>query len=394
MKFFLMYILPLLLGAIIGISNLDILHLFAEAVSQIFIRVFSFLSLPIMSLALISTIASYPKGLKGVSGGLLGYASVTTFIASCISCLLYLLILPTPLSLNDISLSENLNLSFGGKYLEYLIEVIPSDVVSPFLEKKVISVLSIAGAFGFAIRYIDDTEKRQVITCFFKGLYEVFIIFSKITVRFLPIGLCAFAALAVKEFTESSQDFRSIAGYLCVVVSANLLQGFIILPILLYFRGISPIAVARGSYPALVTAFFSKSSSGTLPLTMECVVKNLGISEKIARIVLPLCTVLNMNGCAAFIFTTVAYVIEGNGGILEPLTLFGLILLSTIAALGNAGVPMGCFFMSAGIISAMGLRPEILGLILPFYALIDMLETALNVWSDICITYVVDKRIK
>ena len=146
--------------------------------------------------------------------------------------------------------------------------------------------------------------------------------------------------------------------------------------------------------PALSLAFFSKSSVGTLPVTMETAEKNLGVDPSISRFVLPLCTSLNMNGCAAFIFATVIYLMQ-NHGIAVSLPMMGLwVIIATIAAIGNAGVPMGCFFLSASLLASMNVPILLLGIILPFYTLIDMLETALNVWSDSCVVKVVSEKAK
>jgi Na+/H+-dicarboxylate symporter len=107
---------------------------------------------------------------------------------------------------------------------------------------------------------------------------------------------------------------------------------------------------------------------------------------------LPFCTSLNMNGCAAFIFTTVIYLMQNHGMDITPITLFIWIIIASIAAVGNAGVPMGCFFLSASLLASMNIPITLMGVILPFYSLIDMIETALNVWSDSCVATVVDKK--
>jgi Na+/H+-dicarboxylate symporter len=148
----------------------------------------------------------------------------------------------------------------------------------------------------------------------------------------------------------------------------------------------------KGMLPALSMAFFSKSSTGTLPITMNTIEKNLNVSPKISRFVLPLCTSINMNGCAAFIFATVIYLMQNKGIEINFSTMITWIFVSTIAAIGNAGVPMGCFFLSASLLTSMNVPIEILGLILPFYSVIDMIETSLNVWSDACVTKVIDQK--
>jgi len=146
--------------------------------------------------------------------------------------------------------------------------------------------------------------------------------------------------------------------------------------------------------PALSLAFFSKSSVGTLPVTINTVENNLNVHPTISRFVLPLCTSINMNGCAAFIFTTVVYLLHNNGFELSLASMSLWVVIATVAAIGNAGIPMGCFFLSASLLASMNVPITLLGIILPFYSLIDMLETALNVWSDACVTKVVNDDIE
>lgn len=89
-----------------------------------------------------------------------------------------------------------------------------------------------------------------------------------------------------------------------------------------------------------------------------------------------------MNGCAAFILVTVVYLMQNAGAEVTLPMLAAWILISTLAAVGNAGVPMGCFFLSASLLASMNVPIMLMGVILPFYAVIDMIETTLNVWSD------------
>jgi len=100
-----------------------------------------------------------------------------------------------------------------------------------------------------------------------------------------------------------------------------------------------------------------------------------------------------MNACAAFILTTVLFVSMSNGVVYSPLEMIMWIFVATIAAIGNAGVPMGCYFLSSAFLAAMNVPLNILGVILPFYTLIDMLESAINVWSDSCVATVVYKEL-
>jgi Na+/H+-dicarboxylate symporter len=99
-----------------------------------------------------------------------------------------------------------------------------------------------------------------------------------------------------------------------------------------------------------------------------------------------------MNGCAAFIFTTVVYIMQNQGVAIDLSIMLQWIFISTIAAIGNAGVPMGCFFLSVSLLTSMDIKIDMLWLILPFYSVIDMIETSLNVWSDCCVAKIIDNK--
>jgi Na+/H+-dicarboxylate symporter len=145
-------------------------------------------------------------------------------------------------------------------------------------------------------------------------------------------------------------------------------------------------------YPALTTAFFAKSSGATLPVTMDCMIKKQGTDPELARFVLPICTIINMNGCAAFIYTTVLFVSMHAGVHFNAFEMILWIGIATLVAVGNASVPMGCYFLSSVILVGMGVPLTMMGLILPLYTFFDMVETALNVWSDCCVADIVDRQ--
>ena len=142
--------------------------------------------------------------------------------------------------------------------------------------------------------------------------------------------------------------------------------------------------------PAVLMALFTKSSAATLPVTLDSAQNRLGVSSRIAKFVLPICTTINMNGCAAFILVTSLFVMQNGGASITAGTVILWILISVISAVGNAGVPMGCYFLTLSLMSGIGAPIAILGIILPIYAIIDMVETAENVWSDSCVCAIVN----
>ncbi|MBR3623550.1 MAG: cation:dicarboxylase symporter family transporter, partial [Selenomonadaceae bacterium] len=167
-----------------------------------------------------------------------------------------------------------------------------------------------------------------------------------------------------------------------VVLGGNLIQFFIVLPLIMVLRGLNPIYVFRQMSPALAVALFTKSSAGTLPVTLASAERNLKVNPSVSRFVLPICTTINMNGCAAFILVTSLFVMQNAGIELTIGTMISWLFISVFAAIGNAGVPMGCYFLTLSLMSSIGAPLGLMGIILPVYSIIDMVETAENVWSD------------
>lgn len=386
------YLIAIALGILAGSFDIQILKALGLLISDIFIRIFKCISLPIIALSIIVTISSYSfeGSMRKLWKLAILYTLSTTIIAAFISFLLYIIIAPNNINVVDNMLEQ---VSSKTSYLQHVINLIPNNIFSPFLEHQVIGVLIVGIIIGTAIRFISDVQARETITNFFKGAHGLFLVITNWVVKIIPIGLFGFITTSIIQLKEG-MDLKSLGEYISIIVLANMIQGFIILPLWLKFNRINPIVTFKAMIPALSIAFFSKSSAGTLPVTIDMAEKNLNIDPKISRFVLPLCTSINMNGCAAFIFTTVIYIMQNYGIDISISTMLLWILIASIAAIGNAGVPMGCFFLSASLLASMNIPITLLGLILPFYSIIDMIETSLNVWSDSCVAKVIDKKVK
>lgn len=371
-----------------GVENLSSL------ISEVFIKLFKFISLPVICLSVIMSLSNYSNNLamKKMLRKTLFYTFSTTLLASFISLIIYLIIAPSP-SYDGMVNADAINLN-KKSYLDYVLNIIPSSIFSPFWEYQVMGVLFLGILIGIGIRYIPDKEAKESILNFFKGSHHLFLILTKWVIFLIPIALYGFISSTIVELNKEKIEFSQIGKYLTIIVLSNLVQGIVILPIILKLNKINAFKTLKGALPALSMAFFSKSSSGTLPISINTAEQKLGINPKVSQFVLPLCTTINMNGCAAFIFTTVTYVMQmQEAAEVNLATMILWIFISTLAAIGNAGVPMGCFFMSFSLLSTMGIPTHFLWIILPFYSIIDMVETSLNVWSDLCVTKLVDKKI-
>ncbi|MDR2677550.1 MAG: dicarboxylate/amino acid:cation symporter [Puniceicoccales bacterium] len=384
------YLFAVVLAIFCGTSNVPVLWQAGAFCSEIFVRIFRCISMPIIALSVIVALASCTSDgrMRTVWKKTLTYTLGTTIAAASIAALLYVII--SPANVTSIATGTTAASSVQHGYLYYLLDTIPDDVLGAFIQHKVLSVLLVSIITGICIRCIPEEDAKHVVLKFFQGLHGIFLSVTRVVVRALPIGMFGFICVSIQE-SRTGIQLAEMGKYFLVIVSANILQGLVVLPLWLWVKGINPLRTFRGMLPALSVAFFSKSSAATLPVTMEMAEKNLCIQRQTSRFVLPMCTTINMNGCAAFIFTTVTYLMQNHG---IPVTTGSMILwifIATIAAVGNAGVPMGCFMLSTSLLSSMGVPTRLMGIILPFYGIIDMVETALNVWSDACVATAVDR---
>jgi Na+/H+-dicarboxylate symporter len=393
-----LFLLAIVCGIICGCSGITFLETLGKYCSEIFVKIFRCISMPIISLSVIVALSSYgsDRSMMRVWKRTLSYTIATTIAAATVAALLYVVISPQNVVMDFESSVAQLQTGQQtgqqtGEYSKYLMDIVPDSIISAFATHQVLSVLLISIIFGLSIRFIKESETKDTVISFFKGIHSIFFTITKFIVKILPIGMFGFIIVSVTQI-RAGTGLKGMGSYFMVIIAANLLQGAIVLPALLLYKRISPVKVFRAMSPALSVAFFSKSSSAALPVTMETAETKLGVNPKVSRFVLPLCTTINMNGCAAFIFTTVVYIMQNYGVEITPLTMLSWILIATIAAVGNASVPMGCFFLSASLLSSMNVPMPLLGVILPVYSVIDMIETSLNVWSDTCVTTVINEE--
>ncbi len=370
------------------------------------------MSAPIVFLAIITNFLniSTQGHLKEYGKKVIFYTILTTITASSIAYILFQIIQPAADALAqsgnynsligsniDISLSKS-HASFNSgnsshhNYYNELIKIIPNNIFKAFAENNILGLALIASIMGLAMMQL-PTKQQESLNTLFSALFQTFINLARFIIKILPLAIWAFTVLFLQAMLTSNSLYTNGLGkYIFIVIAANVIQGFIVLPLILKYKKLSPLRLFKSVTPALTTAFFSKSSSATLPLTMDCMIEKHGIKEEIARFALPICTIINMNGCAAFIYTTVLFVALQNGLHFSAFDYIIWIFIATIVAIGNASIPMGCYFLSSAILLGMGVSLDLMVLILPIYTLFDMIETTLNVWSDCCVTDLVSAR--
>jgi Na+/H+-dicarboxylate symporter len=387
MKKTLLWIAALVVGAILGILGQDWINATADFVATIYTRLFQLLAVPTIVLAVITTFATFgSKGSGRIFGHTLTYTLLTTIAAAAIGAILYVIIAPGSLdTIQQTSAPQQPDVT----YYDHIVSIIPNNIVKPFFDGNVLSLLILAFAVGLGLSKLPESENKTIITKGLLGLQELLFLLIRWLIWTLPLGIVAFSAQLSAQ-VSAGVVADSIGKYVLVVLGGNVIQFFVVLPLFLLARGLNPIHVLGKMMPAVLMALFTKSSAATLPVTMDTAENRLGIRQNIARFVLPICTTINMNGCAAFILVTSLFVMQNGGTPLTITTIATWVIISVVSAIGNAGVPMGCYFLTLSLMSGIDAPVAILGIILPIYTIIDMIETAENVWSDSCVAAMVN----
>ena len=393
-----LWIGALIVGAVLGTLGIGPLNDFFNFIATVFTRLFQFVAVPTIALAVITTLAALgaDKSTGRIFAHAVTYTLLTTISAAAIGLVLYLWIAPGNLPADvigagtaDVPLQKVGSLS----YYDHFLTVIPNNLLQPFLSGNVLSVMIIAAAVGLALAFMPKTESRAVLLKGIEGAQEVLFTLIRALLWALPLGILAFSAQLSAQI-EAGVIVGALGKYTAVVLGGNVIQFFVVLPLFLIARGLNPLHVFKKMAPALAVALFTKSSAGTLPVTLASAETRLKANPRVARFVLPICTTINMNGCAAFILVTSLFVMQNAGFELSLGTMITWLFIAVLAAVGNAGVPMGCYFLTLSLMSGIGAPIGLMGVILPIYTIIDMIETCENVWSDSSVCAMVDHDLK
>ena len=393
-KQLILWIGALILGAILGALGIEVLNGLMNFVATVYTRLFQLLAVPTIALAVVTTLSSL--GNQADTGKIFRHAIVytllTTIAAAAVGLVLYNIVapgnLPTDIVQSGTSeLPQNLEQT---SYYDHILSVIPNNIIKPFAEGNVLSILLLAAAAGIALAKMPQSNKKDVVVKGLLGLQDLLFMLIRGLIWALPLGIVAFAAQLSAQFSAGIV-MDSLGKYVAIILGGNVIQFFIVLPLFLLARGINPVRTLSKMMPAVLMALFTKSSAATLPVTMNTAETRMGVSNKVSRFVLPICTTINMNGCAAFILVTSLFLMQNGGIQLSLSTMILWLFISVLSAVGNAGVPMGCYFLTLSLMSGMNAPIGIMGIILPIYTIIDMIETAENVWSDSCVCAMVDK---
>ena len=364
-----------------------------EYIGEIFLNALKMIIVPLILSSIIVGVASIGSGgnLGTLGGKTLLFYGTTTLAAILLGQVLInavgpgfvdgqpakdLLALDTPVE----EIAARVEGKGAGDVAEVFLRMVPPNIVQAAVEGQMLGIIFFAMLFGYFMTRLDN-EYSEPLYKLWNGIFHVMMRMTEFIMKFAPIGVFGLVAGTVSKTGYSAAG--PLAVFSLTVLAALAIHAFVTLPLLLRFVGRArPFATLKACAPPMLTAFSTASSSATLPVTIDAVEQNVGVSNKVSSFVLPLGATVNMNGtalyeCAAAMFLAQAYGLELTFGIQ-----FSIVVIALLTSIGVAGVPSASLVAIAIILGAIGLPIEALGVLLVFDRILDMARTSINVWGD------------
>ncbi len=361
---------------------------------SLFLNALKMIVVPLIISAIITGVSNIKseKGFARMGGKTILYYLSTSFLAILTGLVLVNLFTPgiidgvpakDVLALAPLTADQLESISGKGTSEVYAIflRMVPPNIFKAASEGQMLGLITFSLVFGFFIRKLNENYKTVQLN-FWNGIYDVMLGITHLVMRIAPFGVLGLVALTVSE--TGFDSIMPLLKFALIVVVALLFHVFVSTSFILYSIGkVKPVVFLKIMSRALLTAFSTSSSSATLPETIEGVTR-AGVPKKVSSFVLPLGATINMDGtalyeCVAAMFIAQAYGLEISFGMQLV-----VVLVALLTSIGVAGVPSASLVAIVIILKAIGLPDTALGLILVVDRPLDMLRTAVNVWSDSC----------
>ena len=264
--------------------------------------------------------------------------------------------------------------------LEVFLRMIPSNVFNAASNGDILGLIFFSIIFGYFISTLDD-ENKNTMQKFWRAAYKTMMRITEWILVFAPIGVFGLIAEIVSDtgFAAFIPMLKFFFTVCCALVFHSLVTHSLIL---YYIVKINPIRHIKAMGPALLTAFSTASSSATLPVTINCVTKRIGVSKRVTGFVLPMGTTLNMDGTALYECVAVLFIAQIFNVELSIIQQLFIVFLALVTSAGVAGIPSASLVAITIIMTSFGLPLEGIGLILITDRVLDMLRTSVNVYGD------------
>src|SRR5690606_31989226 len=281
---------------------------------------------------------------------------------------------------------------------EQLKGMVPDNPIAAAATSTMLPTIFFSIMLGIFISVVEHDARREaqiresvaLVRRFFEGLFAVMMEITLKVIALAPLGVFGFVLYAAAA--HGLPVFVALFDYAATVTLALATHALVILPLIVFFVAKrSPRAYASAMMPALLTAFSTASSNGTLPLTMELASEKGGVNKPVASFVLPLGATINMDGTALYEAVAVLFIAQVYGFDLGLGQQVVVALTALLASVGAAGIPHAGAVMMVVVLTAVGLPLEGVGLIMAVDRVLDMARTGVNVWSDSIACAVVDR---
>ena len=362
---------------------------------KLFLNALKMLIVPLILSSIITGVAGVGEsGAMGRLGGkTLLYYMTTSLFAILVGLTLVNIISPgivdgepassiIPMSEDIDNVAERVEGRGVGDVVDIFLRMVPTNIVAAAAQGQMLGLIFFSLLFGYFMTRIEG-QPAQVLKDFWQGMYEVMMKITEWVMLFAPIGVFALVAKVVASTGFAA--FEPLLAFFLTVLAALAVHFLIVLPMLLTLVGrVNPWRHYRAMAPALLTSFSTASSSATLPITMDCVNRNAGVSTRTTSFVLPLGATVNMDGTALYECVAAMFIAQAFGLQLGFAEQFPVVIIALLTSIGVAGIPAASLVAITIILGAIGLPLEAVGLILAVDRVLDMCRTSVNIFSDSC----------
>lgn len=376
-QIFIALILAIIAGLLLG-NYAEFANSYIKPFGTIFLNLVKFIVVPIVLFSIMSGIISMKDIRKVGSIGLktVVYYLCTTAFAITIGLIfgnLFKGLFPA-IATSDLTYEAAETSSF----MNTIVGIFPSNFIAPMSEATMLQIIVMAILLGFAIIMLG--EEAAVVVKAVNGFNAVFMKCMEMILKLSPIGV--FCLLCPVVATNGAAIIGSLAmvlltAYICYIVHAVVVYSLTVRAL----GGVSPIKFFKGMLPAIMFAFSSASSVGTLPINMECTEK-LGASKEVSSFVLPLGATINMDGTAIYQGVCAIFIAACYGIQLTFPQMLTIVLTATLASIGTAGVPGAGMVMLAMVLTSVGLPVDGIALVAGVDRIFDMGRTTVNITGD------------
>ncbi len=391
-----------------GLVDMEVVQTVAgvgKEIGDLFLQALQMLVVPLVVSSLISGVTGMGnlRKLGSLGARTVGFYLGTSLLAIVTGIVLVNLIQPgegADLALlgagaqEHVALQAQTDQSLGTVLWNQAKKIIPINPFAAAVEGEMLPLIFFSLLLGIFISLAEhsgESPHAQQVRQFFNGLFDVMMRMTLFVIWFAPIGVLGFMLYAAAG--KGLSVFVLLGLYALTVFLGLLFHAGVTLPLILrVFGKRSPLAHLKAMKTALLTAFGTASSNGTLPLTMQCVEQEAGVRPEVSAFVLPLGATINMDGTALYEAVAVLFIAQVYG---VDLSLGGQVvvaLTALLASVGAAGIPHAGTVMMVVVLSAVGLPTSAVGLILAVDRVLDMCRTSVNVWSDSIAAVVVDRH--